>query len=206
MKKILLSLLISFVSIPLTQKTAAQSVSVPKFFIEFTLGPGTTYIDKVIGTGPGPENVINYKTDKTYWFAQFSPSIGLEITDRWTVGLRATFQTNNSYTHTHYNIVTLYGQYSFINKGRWKVFVEGKGSYYQFVRTDGGSDDLGEIGFSLGARFAINHHFSLIAHYVYTGVEVGNGRLSRPFGCIGDGRVKLDFSPRRLQLGARYSF
>ena len=84
--------------------------------------------------------------------------------------------------------------------------MEGKGSYYKYVSKFSASTDLGEIGFSLGAKFAINHNFSLIAHYVYTGVEVGDGRLSSPSGCIGKDRVILDFSPRRLQLGARYTF
>ncbi|MBD5346670.1 MAG: hypothetical protein HDR92_06020 [Bacteroides sp.] len=173
-----------------------------KLFAEFTIGAGTADVAYIMSNGD------IRKLDKTYWNAQFAPSVGVSISDRWSVGVRATLQTNYSYFHARYNIATLYGQYSFLNRGAWSAFVEGKGSYYKYVCSRGEKSgyNLGEIGFSLGAKYSLTEKLSLVAHYIYTGVEVGNGWLNRPGGCISSGRVMLDFSPRRLLIGARYTF
>lgn len=175
-----------------------QAQVAPRVFVEMAGGVGTSYINKRYDAAGVHE------LDETSTYGQWSPSVGIVLNDRWSLGVRMTFQTGgNEYTLKN-TITTLYGQYSFLNWHRWSMFVEGKGSYYHGI--DGNDCSAGEIGLSLGGKFAITDHLSAVLHYVYTGVEIGRDRINHPKGCIGDGRYTLDFSPRRLQIGLRYSF
>jgi len=184
----------------------AQEKFNPRFFVEMTGGVGTYYAGKFANhTGV-------YDINKTSTYGQWSPSVGMDINNRWSVGARVTFQTGGEtykanghilYTMPKYNVFTLYGQYSFLKLNRWDVFVEGKGSYYHEREY---AENTGEIGFSFGTKFKVTNHLSAVLHYIYTGVEVGDESLNHPDGCIGDGRFTLDFSPRRLQIGLRYTF
>ncbi len=204
-KNRLLAIAMLIVAVATQTAANAQEKMNPHFFGEMTGGIGTSYTrDFINATGV-------YHVDKTTTYGQWSPSVGLEINDRWSVGARMTFQTGDKYSQAEgttfitqkYTVTTLYGQYSFLNLNRWSVFVEGKGSYYHGIEYH---TNTSEIGLSLGAKFNITGHLSAILHYVYTGVEIGDLTLSHPDGCIGGGRYTLDFSPRRLQIGLRYKF
>ena len=159
----------------------------PRVYEEFTAGVGT----------------VKY-WDKTGTYGMWSPSVGVQFDDRWTVGLRMTFPTGGREDYRNQTITSLYGQYAFYRGERWSIFAEGKGSYY-YMRER--SWNGGEIGVSLGGKYDVTRNLGIVVHYVYAGVEVGKHKvLSSPGGCIGKHRAMLDFSPRRLQLGLRYTF
>ena len=75
----------------------AQSITVPRVFAEFTIGPGSRHVGRIYHIGPNGTSSTDL--NKTYWYAQFAPSVGVSISDRWSVGVRATLQTNYSYFH-----------------------------------------------------------------------------------------------------------
>lgn len=176
---------------------SAQNGSDNRLFVEMTGGVGTAY------WGYSADATGIHRIDKTFTYGQWSPSVGLEINDRWTLGVRMTFQTGDC-KWGKYTVTTLFGQYRFLNLDKWHVYVEGKGSYYHGIEEY--KQNAGEIGVSLGAEFEITNHFSAILNYMYTGVEIGDNIMDHPHGCIGNGRYTLDFSPRRLQIGLRYKF
>lgn len=191
-----LSLLLILMFIWDTTASAQERVN-PHFFAEMTGGVGTAY------WGHSVDVTGIHHIDKTFTYGQWSPSVGLEINDRWSLGVRMTFQTGDC-EWGKYTVTTLFGQYRFLNLNKWHVYVEGKGSYYHDI--DEYKQNAGEIGVSLGTEFEITDHLSAILNYIYTGVEVGDNILNHPHGCIGNGRYTLDFSPRRLQIGLRYTF
>ncbi len=197
-KNRLLAIVMLIVAVAIQTAANAQEKVNPHFFGEFTGG---------IGTSIGIKNVTYYPeiniTTKTYTYGQWSPSLGLVLTDRWAIGARFAFQTFDRKHVAKYSIYTLFGQYSILNWSRFHFFAEGKGSYYH---SSGYESSLGEIGVSLGAKYNITHHLSFVLYYIYAGVGIGDSLLDHPKGCIGDGRYTLDFSPRRLQIGLRYKF
>ena len=176
----------------------ARGEEKPRVFVEMTGGVGTDYVKYVID----PSGIR--EMDHTSSYGMWSPSVGLQLDDRWAIGARMTFETGGDKLTTKYTITTLYGQYSFLRGERWSVFAEGKGSLYYVHHY---ADKGGEIGVSLGGKYDVTRNLGIVVHYVYAGVEVGKDKvLSSPGGCIGKHRTMLDFSPRRLQLGLRYTF
>ena len=170
----------------------------PRVFVEMAGGVGTDYVKYFISQ----EGIR--EINKTSSYGMWSPSVGLQLDDRWAIGARMTFETGGDWLTTKYTITTLYGQYAFLRGERWSVFAEGKGSLYH-VHYYGKKG--GEIGVSLGGKYDVTRNLGIVVHYVYAGVEVGKDKvLSSPGGCIGKHRAMLDFSPRRLQLGLRYTF
>lgn len=170
----------------------------PRVFVEMTGGVGTDHVKYLINSLGVTE------IDHTSSYGMWSPSVGLQLDDRWAIGARMTFETGGDRLTTKYTITTLYGQYAFLRGSRWSVFAEGKGSLYYVHRY---VYKGGEIGVSLGGRYDVTRNLGIVVHYVYAGVEVGEHEvLSSPAGCIGKRRAMLDFSPRRLQLGLRYTF
>lgn len=184
--------------------SVAQEQTKPRFFVEFTAGPGSVYIDKVIFS-----NHIGH-VDMRKWFVRLSPSVGVNLNARWTAGIRITADASgglHGIFATKRVEYTGFSQYDFINIGRWSINIEGKVSYSHNYEKWAHDDDYGEIGFSLGCRYVINNHFSLVARYLYTGLTLGHYEAYRDdLGCIHTGRYRLDFGLNRLQIGARYTF
>ena len=170
----------------------------PRVFIEGTGGVGTYLVQYLFNEGEW------HKIDQTSSYGMWSPSVGLKLTDRWAIGARMTFETGGNWLTSKHTITSLYGQYAFLRGNSWSVFAEGKGSYYH---RHWGNESGGEIGVSLGGKYDVTRNLGIVVHYVSAGVEVGKDKvLSSPGGCIGKHRAMLDFSPRRLQLGLRYTF
>ena len=170
----------------------------PRVFAEMIGGVGTDFVN-YLHDAAGVHEI-----DRTSTYGMWSPSVGLKLTDRWAIGARMTFETGGNWLTSKHTITSLYGQYAFLRGNSWSVFAEGKGSYYH---RHWGNESGGEIGVSLGGKYDVTRNLGIVVHYVYAGVEVGKHKvLSSPAGCIGKRRAMLDFSPRRLQLGLRYTF
>lgn len=186
-----------------SMSAVAQEQTKPRFFVEFTAGPGSIHVDKVI-TSTEIRDV-----DLREWYARLSPSVGFQFNNRWAAGVRVTADTRkvkNTSLSAKRVEYTGFTQYNFLDRDRWSMCVEGKVSYshdyYKYPQ-----NDYGEIGFSLGGRYAINDHFSIVARYLYTGLTLGDFRsYNDNLGCVGRGRYRLDFGLNRLQIGARYTF
>ena len=55
----------------------------------------------------------------------FTPTVGYRLTDRWAVGLRASFETAGDLMEGGFKSVGAIGQYRMLGKRRLSLFVEG---------------------------------------------------------------------------------
>ena len=142
----------------------------------------------------------------------FTPTVGYRLTDRWAVGLRASFETAGDLMEGGFKSVGAIGQYRMLGKRRFSLFVEGQ-AIYTFApdeQMDGSGprkvcDDYAEAGFTLGGSCALTRRLSLQARYLYLGYS-GSPAFRRSGGCWGDGDFVLDAGWNRLQVGLQYTF
>ena len=136
-------------------------------------------------------------------FAVLGPSLGYKINSQWSVGAKSLFETGGF----KYATVGLYSQYHYWNRSRFNAFVEFQASIaWSRTGIDGGGDNaFGEVGFALGASYAISEHWSILLRYPYIGYN--SGYTERDYGATAHaGDFIIDANWKRLQFGVQFMF
>lgn len=141
-------------------------------------------------------------------FMVIGPSLGYKINPRWSVGAKMLFETAGF----NYATFGIYSQYYYWNRSRFGAFIDFQASCgwsRTGIDTDNsgkGADGVfGEVGFALGASYALSDHFAILLRYPYIGYN--SGYFERDYGATAHvGDFIVDGNWKRLQLGVRYLF
>lgn len=138
------------------------------------------------------------KTHDGYGF--LSPAIGYQFNSRWAAGLRTRFEL----AADKFKTFGVYGQYSFWQMNRIKLYGEAAATVSRSGIIDGGDNRYSEAGLSVGAAYSLSKHCNILLRYLHIGYSDAEHR-NEDF-CLGDGKFIVDGNLKRLQIGIQWIF
>lgn len=144
------------------------------------------------------ESPLNMPSDG-YGF--LAPVIGYQFNSRWAAGIKTNFELTSD---ENFSTIGAYGQYSFWQKNRVKLFGEAAATQSWSSGMEGGNIHYTEAGLSVGAAYSLGGHCNLLLRYLHIGYSDAYHR--NEYFCLGGGKFIVDGNLKRLQVGVQWIF
>ena len=176
------------------------------------------FVQAFVGMGDWNRKIYFTGESRYRYYALATPGIGYRFSKRWSAGFDIKFPIG---INREYDVIpTLFAEYDFISLRRLKITAGACGSYGDFSGTidcnpfndipncsSWSKLNLWEVGIYFGASYNLSSKLALMVRYACIGYyDTTPFHFEDTNGFLHSGHFMADFSLRRLQIGARFTF
>ena len=167
------------------------------------------FVQAFVGMGDWNRKIYFTGESRYRYYALATPGIGYRFSKRWSAGFDIKFPIG---INREYDVIpTLFAEYDFISLRRIKITAGACGSYGKRNSIPVGAPfphpNLWEAGIYFGASYNLSSKLALMVRYACIGYyDTTPFHFEDTNGFLHSGHFMADFSLRRLQIGARFTF